>query len=125
VTQMLTCFALFLVVDDQTLEVARACQLTSPGYVADVEVIWKGVTLHGRLIVNRDGCVHLENLDREAQRWASAVICRATSPSRGWDDRIDPVRCVWRRLGQNYVLAEIHTTDASIKVSRHQPLSAR
>jgi len=122
---MLTYFALFFIADDQTLGVARAYHLPRPGYVADVEVIWKGVTRHGRLIVTRDGCMHLENLDGEAQRWASAVIRRASSPSRGWDDRIDPVRSIWCRLGQTAVPAEIYTPAGSLVITRHKLLPAR
>jgi hypothetical protein len=98
------------------------------GYLADVEVRLGGVTRHGRIIVTRDGCLHLEHLDEQARRWAAEVIRRETSPSNGWDDRplrAGPVRCVWCRLGQDAVLAEIHAPDASLKISQHKLLSTR
>jgi hypothetical protein len=96
-----------------------------PGHTADVEVIVNGTARYGRLIVTGDGGVHLEHLDGEAQRWASVVIRRASTPSRGWDDRIDPVRCVWCRLGTHTALAEVHTPAASVVITRHQSLPSR
>lgn len=96
-----------------------------PGYRADVEVVMDGTVRHGRLIVTGDGGVHLEHLDERTQGWACAVIRRASGSSRGWDDRTDPVRCVWCRLGSDMALVEVHTRDASVTISRHQLLSAR
>lgn len=96
-----------------------------PGHLADVEVIRDGRSRHGRLIVTGDGAVHLEHLDEQASRWAYAAICRASRPPRGWDDRTDPVRSVWRRLGPDAVLAEVHTPAASVRIRRHQLLPAR
>jgi len=98
------------------------------GYLAEVEVSMGGITRYGRIIVTRDGCVHLEHLDEHTVRWVHGVIRQKSSTLMGWDDRplrIGPVRRVWGRLGQNDVLVEIHTPDASIKVFRHQLLSAR
>jgi hypothetical protein len=98
------------------------------GYLADVEVSLGGVIRHGRIIVTRDGCVHLEHLDQDTVRWVQRVIRQEPSTPNGWDDRLlraGPVRRVWCRLGQTDVLAEIHTPDGSLKISRHKLLSAR
>lgn len=96
-----------------------------PGYLADVEVVVDGAVQCGRLIVTGNGVAHLEHLDEPTQRWARAVIHRASGPSHGWDNRTDPICCVWRRLGPGTVLAEVHTRDASLTISRHQPIPAR
>ena len=104
---------------------AEADRRVLPAHRADVEVVRNGTTRHGRLIVTGDGEAHLEQLGGEAQRWASAVIRRAASPSRGWNDRIDPVRIVWGRLGTSTGWVEIHTPDASLRVSQHELLSTR
>jgi hypothetical protein len=95
------------------------------GYRAEVEVSSGGVTRHGLIIVTGDGVVHLEHLDEQTVRWATEAVRRTYRPARGWDDRTDPVRSVWCRLGTRAALAEIHTPDASIKVTRHQLLCAR
>ena len=98
------------------------------GYVAEVEVTTGGVTRYGRIIVTRDGGVHLEHLDEHTVRWVRKVLRQQSSPSMGWDDRplrTGPVRSVWKQLGQHDVLTEIHTADAAIQVIRHQLLFAR
>ena len=95
------------------------------GYHADMKVSADGVTRHGRLIVTRDGGIHLEHFDEPTRRRAAEIICRAYSPLRGWNDRTEPARLDWLRLGRDDVLAEIHTPDATIKLSRHQLLSSR
>lgn len=92
---------------------------------ADVAVVLNGTARHGRLIVTGDGGIHLEHLDVDTRRWAEAVLRRAASPPRGWDDRLDPVRCVWGRLGPEAVLAEVHTPVASVFITRHGPLPTR
>ena len=124
-TRILAVFALLAAGDAAQAQTVADSSPALPGHTADVEVIVNGNARHGRLIVTGDGGVHLEHLDGEAQRRASVIIRRASTPSRGWDDRIGPVRCVWCRLGTRAALAEIHTPDASIKVTRHQLLSAR
>jgi hypothetical protein len=96
-----------------------------PGHRADVEVVRDGTSRYGQLIVTRDGGVHLERFDAETRRLATAVLLRASSPSRGWDDRIDPVRCAWCRLGPGAVLAEVRTPLASLLVTQHSLLPAR
>ena len=96
-----------------------------PGYHAEVEVTVGGVTSQGWIIITRDGCVQCEHLDEEARRWASEVIRRASSPSRGWDNRTEPILAEWCSLGRVVALAEIQTANASIKMTRHQPLSSR
>ena len=98
------------------------------GYLAEIEVSMGGITRYGRIIVICDGCVHLEHLDEQAVRWVHGVIRQKSPTSTGWNDRpllTGPVWRVWGRLGQNDVLAEIYTPDASIKVTRHQLLCAR
>jgi len=100
----------------------------SSGYRAEVEVSSRGVSRHGLIIVTPDGCVHWEQLDEQTVRWVQGILHRGTPTSRGWYDRPlrdGPVRIVQGRLGQNEVLAEIHTPEASIKVSQHQLLTAR
>jgi len=127
-TYILGLLALFAAAEAGGAPTRTAIQDSRPacsGYRADVEVVLNGNTRLGRLIVTGGGEVHLEQLDGEARRWASAVIRRAASPSRGWDDRIDPVRIVWGRLGTSTALAEIHTPDASLRVSQHKLLSTR
>ncbi|MBM4068081.1 MAG: hypothetical protein FJ271_03935 [Planctomycetes bacterium] len=107
---------------------AEAGRPASCGYLADAEVFLGGVTRRGRIIVTPDGCVHLEHLDEQARRWVYGVIRRESSTPNGWDDRArraGPPQRVWGQVGGNVVLAEIHTPDASIKVSRHQLLSTR
>jgi len=98
------------------------------GYRAEVEVSLGRVTRHGLIIVTRDGSVHLEQLDEHASRWVHRVV-RPESPSpMGWNDRplrAGPVRIVWGRVGQTEVLSEIHTPDASLRVSQHRLLSTR
>jgi len=108
-----------------TQEAAVVVPSTLPGHLADVEVIWNGTARHGRLIVTGDGDVHLEHLDEEVRRWVYAAIRRASSPSRGWDDRTDPERCVWCRLGTRTALAKIHAPAASLTITRHQLLPVR
>lgn len=106
----------------------RAGRPAFSGYVADVEVFLGGVTRYGRIIVTRDGCVHLEHLDEQARRWVYGVIHRESSTSNGWDDRplrAGPVRRVWGRIGPNVVLAEIHATDGSLRISQHKLVAAR
>lgn len=107
---------------------AEAGRPASSGYLADVEVSLGGFTRHGRIIVTPDGCVHLEHLDEQARRWASGVIRLEPSPSKGWDDRArraGPPRRAWVCIGQNVVLAEIHTPDGSLRVTQHKLLAAR
>ena len=72
---------------------------TFSGYLAEVEVSLGGVTRYGRIIVTRDGCVHLEHLDEQGRRWVHRVIRQESSTSKGWDDR--PLRAgpVRQRLG--------------------------
>jgi len=108
-----------------TQEAAEVAPPTLPGHLADVEVIWNGTARQGRIIVTGDGDVHLEHLDEEVRRWGYAAIRRASSPSRGWDDRTDPVRCVWCRLGTRTALAEIQAPAASLTITRHQLLPDR
>jgi len=95
-------------------------QAVLPGHRADVEVCLNGTIRHGQIIVTRDGCVHLEDLDEQTRRWASEVIRRASCPSRGWDDRTDPVRSVWCRLGRVAALAEVHTRTGSLTIACHR-----
>lgn len=95
------------------------------GYRAEVEVSSGGVTRHGLIIVTSDGVVHIEHLDEQASRWVHGVVCRTYSSGRGWDDRTDRLRSVWCRRRCDDALAEIHTADASIKISQHQQLSTR
>lgn len=108
--------------------VAQAGRPACSGYVADVEVSLGGFTRHGRIIVTADGRAHLEHLDEQARRWAGEVIRPGTPPSRGWDDRdrrVGPPRRVWGQVGGNAVLAEVHTPDGSLRISRHKLLAAR
>jgi len=98
------------------------------GYLAEVEVSLEGISRRGRIIVTHDGVVHLEHLDEQTRRWVNAVIRRSPSALNGWDDRAlsaGRVQFVSKRLGQIDVLAEIHTPNASLKISQHQLLSAR
>lgn len=84
-----------------------------------------GITRHGRVIVTPDGCVHLEHLDEQTRRWVAEVIRRASSPPRGWDSRTEPVRTSWCGLAGETALAEIRTANASITITRHQPVPSR
>jgi len=104
---------------------AEAGPPTLPGHLADLELIWNGIARHGRLIVSGDGDVHVEHLDEDVRSWVCAAIRRVSSPSLGWDDRTDPVGCVWCRVGPRAALAEIRTPAASIAITRHQLLPAR
>ncbi len=93
-----------------------------PSHRAEVEVCLNGTTRYGQIIVTRDGCVHVEDLDEQTGRWATEVIRRASYPTRGWDDRTDPVRSVWCRLGRDAALAEAHTRTGSLTIVRHRLL---
>jgi len=104
---------------------AEASRPTLPSHLADVEVICNGTSHIGRLIVTRDGEVHLEHLEGEVGRRAKAAIRRAADPVPGWDNRTDPVRCVWCRLGPDAVLAEVHAPAVSLTITRHQLLPNR
>jgi len=99
------------------------------GYIAEVEVFRRGVTSFGRIIVTKDGCIHIEQLDEPTVRWFQGIIDQIpSSTSRGWDYRSlrsGSVRCVWGGLAQKDVLAEIYTDDASIRVYKHQLLPNR
>jgi hypothetical protein len=100
----------------------------SSGYRAEVEVSSGGVSRYGLIIVTPDGCVHWEQLDEQTVRWVQGILHRGTPTSRGWYDRphrVGPARIVRGLLGENEVLAEIHTPETSIKVSQHQILTAR
>jgi hypothetical protein len=103
------------------------CQITPAGYRAEVAVSMGGITQRGLLIVTRDG-VHLEQLDENVVRYIHGAIRPKPTSPMGWDDRplrAGPMRIVWGRLGQTEVLAEIHTPDATIRVTQHRLLSAR
>ena len=99
------------------------------GYIAEVEVFRKGITSYGRIIVTKDGCIHIEQLDEPTVRWFQGIIDQiSSSTSRGWDNRSlrsGSVRCIWGNMAQKDVLAEIYTADASIRVYRHQLLPSR
>lgn len=99
------------------------------GYIAEVEVFRRGITSYGRIIVTKDGCIHIEQLDEPTVRWFQGIIDQiSSSTSRGWDNRSlrsGSVRCVWGNMAQKDVLAEIYTADASIRVYRHQLLPCR
>lgn len=99
------------------------------GYIAEVEVFRRGITSHGRIIVTKDGCIHIEQLDEPTVRWFQGIIDQIPlSNTRGWDYRslrTGSVRCVWGCLTQKDVLAEIYTDDASIRVYKHQLLPNR
>jgi len=81
------------------------------------------------IIVTKDGCIHIEQLDESTIRWFQGIIDQiSSSTSRGWDNRSlrsGSVRCVWGNMAQKDVLAEIYTADASIRVYRHQLLPSR
>jgi hypothetical protein len=96
-------------------------------YRAEVEVSSGGVTRQGLIIVTHDA-VYLEQLDENVARYIHGAIRPKPTSPMGWDDRplrASPVRIVWGRLGQTEVLAEIHTPDATIRVTQHRLLSAR
>lgn len=100
----------------------------SCGYQAEVEVSLGGVTRHGRVIVARDGRVHVEHLDERAAGWVRQVIREKPATSAGWEDRplrAGPVPRVRVRRGADGVPAQIHTPEGSLEVSRYKPLPAR
>jgi hypothetical protein len=118
-------FAVLLASGDAQAQAVAAGQPRLPSHRADVQVVCNGTSRFGQLIVTRDGGIHLEQFDTETRRLATAALRRAASPSRGWDDRIDPVRCVWCRLGAEAVLTEVRTPLASVLFTQHSPLPVR
>jgi len=112
----------------QTPDVIEVGRATLEGYQAEVEVSWRGLTQQGRIIVTRDGSIHLEHLDANACRWARDMLHHECSSSKGWNNspqRSGPVCRFWRPFGQVVLPSEIGTPEGSIKFSRHRPISSR
>lgn len=107
---------------------AVAARPVFAGYLAEVEVMQKGAPRHGRIMVTRDGCIHVEHLDDETCRWVVAVIRQQIPSDNGWAAR--PLRdgtaqIVWGRLGTSDVPTELHTREGSLKLSQHRALTNR
>ncbi|QJW97043.1 hypothetical protein FTUN_4606 [Frigoriglobus tundricola] len=89
---------------------------------------WGGVLRHGRIIPTPDGGIQLEHLDDDTGRWVLGALRQRSSAPNGWDDRplgAGPTRCVRSRLGRTDVLPEVHTPEASLRISQHKTLPAR
>lgn len=125
-SRALSLLALFLAAagadgDDSQPQPAEGGRTPFAGFRAEVEVRVGGVPRHGRVVVTRDGGVHLEHLDEQTRRWATEVIRQTYSVTAGWDARTDPVSLVWDQMGP----AKIETANGSIRISKHRPLASR
>jgi len=112
-----------------------------PGCCAEILVVHRGVPAMGRIVINPDGVIFVEQIPEEHARWAARTLAAVVRPEKktsakgDWNSRGTSVPlhcCRWQSVGGFRLPASVVVeADAaengagSLFVSRHRLLESR